>query len=96
LPAAFYGVLVFPFVWGPTEQMTYNGYLVPRFQVLRSTSRAVAFVAVAWSFQHAVMPLTFDARFMVFRALSPVPSQCSRRSCTCGFAGWFRSRSRTP
>jgi membrane protease YdiL (CAAX protease family) len=73
LPAAFYGVLVFPFVWGPTEQMTYNGYLVPRFQVLRSTSRAVAFVAVAWSFQHAVMPSTFDARFMVFRALSPVP-----------------------
>ncbi|HEX6046866.1 MAG TPA: hypothetical protein VFZ22_20405 [Pyrinomonadaceae bacterium] len=34
LPAAIYAVLVFPFVWGLTEQMTYNGYLVPRFQVL--------------------------------------------------------------
>jgi uncharacterized protein len=54
--------------------MTYNGYLVPRFQVLcRSTSRAVACVAFAWSFQHVVMPLTFDAKFMVFRLLSPVP-----------------------
>lgn len=43
LPAAFYGVLVFPFVWGLTEQMTYNGYLVPRFQALfRSTGTAVA------------------------------------------------------
>jgi hypothetical protein len=31
LPAALYGVLVFPFIWGLTEQMTYNGYLVPRF-----------------------------------------------------------------
>jgi uncharacterized protein len=25
LPAALYGVLVFPFLWGLTEQMTYNG-----------------------------------------------------------------------
>ncbi len=74
LPAALYGVLVFPFLWGLTEQMTYNGYLVPRFQVLcRSTSLAIAIVAFVWSLQHAFMPLTFDARFMVFRLLSPVP-----------------------
>jgi uncharacterized protein len=73
-PAALYGVLVWPFIWGLTEQMTYNGYLVPRFQVLcGSTSVAVACVAFAWSFQHVVMPLTFDAKFMVFRLLSPVP-----------------------
>ena len=38
LPAALYGVVVWPFIWGLTEQMTYNGYLLPRFQVLcRST-----------------------------------------------------------
>ena len=74
LPAALYGVLVWPFIWGLTEQMTYNGYLVPRFQVLcRSTTVAVACVAFAWSFQHAVMPLTGDARFMAFRVLSSVP-----------------------
>jgi membrane protease YdiL (CAAX protease family) len=74
LPAALYGVLVWPFIWGLTEQMTYNGYLVPRFQVLcRSTSLAIAIVAFAWSAQHVVMPLTFDAKFMAFRLLSPVP-----------------------
>jgi hypothetical protein len=74
LPAALYGVLVWPFIWGLTEQMTYNGYLVPRFQVLcRSTSVAIAVVAFAWSLQHAFMPLTFDARFMAFRLLAPVP-----------------------
>jgi hypothetical protein len=28
LAAAVYGVLVFPFIWGLTEQMTYNGYLL--------------------------------------------------------------------
>jgi membrane protease YdiL (CAAX protease family) len=74
LPAALYATFVFPFIWGLTEQMTYNGYLAPRFRVLcRSTSLSVALVSLAWSFQHAVMPLTFDPKFMVVRALSPLP-----------------------
>jgi membrane protease YdiL (CAAX protease family) len=74
LPAAMYGVLIWPFLWGLTEQMTYNGYLVPRFRALvRRTTPAVACVAFAWSFQHVVMPLTFDADFMTFRLLSPLP-----------------------
>lgn len=73
-PAALYGVLVWPFIWGLTEQMTYNGYLLPRFQVLsRRTSVAVAVVAFVWSMQHAFMPLTFDVKFMEFRLLSAVP-----------------------
>jgi membrane protease YdiL (CAAX protease family) len=74
LPATLYGVLVWPLIWGLTEQMTYNGYLVPRFQVLcRNTSLAIAVVAFAWSAQHAFMPLTFDAKFMAFRLVSAVP-----------------------
>lgn len=74
LPAVLYGVLVWPLIWGLTEQMTYNGYLLRRFQVLcRNTSVAVAVVAFAWSLQHAFMPLTFDAKFMAFRLLSSVP-----------------------
>jgi hypothetical protein len=72
--AALYGVLVFPFVWGLVEQMTYNGYLAPRFQVLsRSTAAAVALVAFSWSAQHVVMPLVFDPAFWAFRLLSPIP-----------------------
>jgi uncharacterized protein len=74
LPAALYGVVVWPFVWGLTEQMTYNGYLLPRFRVLsRSTGAAIAVVVFAWSLQHAFMPLTFDVHFMAYRLLaSPV------------------------
>ena len=75
LPAALYGVLVFPFIWGLTEQMTYNGYLLPRFKVLgRSTSLAIALVAFAWAAQHSFMPLTFDSKYMTFRLLSSVPN----------------------
>lgn len=72
--AALYAVLVFPLLWGVTEQTTYNGYLVPRLQVLSGrTWFAVAAVALLWSFQHAVMPLTFKPDFMLYRALAPLP-----------------------
>ena len=71
VPAALYGVLVWPFVWGLTEQMTYNGYLLPRLQVLtRSTGTAIAVVVFAWSLQHAFLPLTFDVEFMTYRLLA--------------------------
>ena len=74
LPAALYGVLVWPFIWGLTEQMTYNGYLLPRLQVLcRSTGAAIAVVAFVWSVQHAFMPLTFDLKFMAYRLLASPP-----------------------
>jgi uncharacterized protein len=74
LPAAIYGVLVWPFIWGLTEQLTYNGYLLPRFRVLcRSTILATAIVAFVWALQHAFMPLTFDAKFMAFRLVSSLP-----------------------
>ena len=70
---ALYAVLIFPLVWGVTEQMTYNGYVLPRLQVLsRNTALAVALVVFFWSFQHAAMPLTFDPDFMTYRALSPI------------------------
>jgi hypothetical protein len=83
LPAAPYGVLVWPFIWGLTEQMTYNGYLMPHFQVLcRSTSLAVALVAFAWSFQHVVMPLTFDAKFI--RWLDPERPDFGNSTSFCG------------
>jgi uncharacterized protein len=71
---ALYGVLIFPLVWGFTEEMTYNGYLAPRLQVLSgSTAVAVALVAIPWSFQHALQPLTFDPDFMLYRFLAPIP-----------------------
>lgn len=75
LPAALYGLLVWPFIWALTEQMTYNGYLLPRFQILSgSAAVAVALVAFVWSLQHSFMPLTLDPEFMTFRLLASVPS----------------------
>jgi hypothetical protein len=73
LPAALYALVVFPLLWGFTEQMTYNGYLASRIQVLGGTTVAVAIVALVWSFQHAVMPVRFETDYMLHRALGPIP-----------------------
>lgn len=75
LPAALYGVFIFPLIWGLAEQMTYNGYLAPRFQVLsQSMALAVVCVAFAWSLQHSFMPLNFDGNFMIYRLLASIPN----------------------
>jgi membrane protease YdiL (CAAX protease family) len=75
LIGSLYAVLVWPLLWGFTEQMTYNGYLMPRLQVLSgSTVLAVWLVAFFWSAQHAFMPLTFDPEFMLHRFLSSIPN----------------------
>lgn len=73
--ATVYVLLVWPLIWGFTEQMTYNGYLAPRLQVLAgNTLLAVVVVAFFWSVQHAVMPLTFDPAFMLHRFVSSIPN----------------------
>jgi membrane protease YdiL (CAAX protease family) len=68
-----YAALVFPLIWGFTEQMTYNGYLVTRIQALSGTPVAVALVAFAWSFQHVVMPVRFDPDYVLYRLIAPIP-----------------------
>ena len=73
-PAALYAALVFPLIWGCTEQMTYNGYVAPRIQAVSGrTAVAVALVAFSWSFQHVVMPVRFDPDYMLYRMISPIP-----------------------
>ena len=44
LIAPLYGIMVWPFIRGLTEQMTYNGHLLPRVRVLsRGTGASVPF-----------------------------------------------------
>jgi len=74
VPATLYALIVWPLLWGLTEQMTYNGYAVTRLKVLtRGTAMTVVVVAFFWALQHAFMPLTFDPAFMLHRVLGSVP-----------------------
>ncbi|ODT82653.1 MAG: hypothetical protein ABS76_06205 [Pelagibacterium sp. SCN 64-44] len=75
LLASLYALLIWPLVWAFTEQMTYNGYLVPRLRVLSgNTAFAILVVALVWAGQHAFMPLTLDPAFMLHRSLSSIPN----------------------
>jgi len=55
--AAVYARLVWWVIWSFTEELTYNGYILPRLRVLTGgrTWLSVAAVAFFWSIQHAFL-----------------------------------------
>lgn len=72
--ATLYSVLVWPVIWGLTEQMTYVGYLLPRLEVLtRRTWVAALVVTGFWSLQHLALPFVPDAGYLIYRTVTVVP-----------------------
>jgi len=72
-------LLVFPIVHALAELPTYFGYVLPRIESLTGwRTRAVLACAVMLSLQHVALPLLFDGRYLVWRALMFLP-----------FAIWF-------
>jgi len=72
--AAAYSLLIFPVVWGLTEQCTYQGYALARLEaLLPHPAFAIAMVAFGWGIQHIALPLIFDWHYMLYRFLSFLP-----------------------
>jgi membrane protease YdiL (CAAX protease family) len=69
-----YSLTLWWLVWSPTEELTFNGYVLPRLEVL-SGSRwlAVAVVGLLWAVMHAAIPALWDARYLAWRTLSFLP-----------------------
>lgn len=72
--AIVYSLSLWWIVWSPTEEATYQAYVMPRLRAL-SGRTWVAFLIVGflWAFQHALLPAIFDWRFMLFRTLAFAP-----------------------
>ncbi|MBE0669947.1 MAG: hypothetical protein IH588_05105 [Anaerolineales bacterium] len=71
---ALYSLIIWPALWGFTEQLTYQGYVLPRLQSLsRSTWLTVLILGFGYAFQHTALPLIFDWKFILFRFLSSLP-----------------------
>jgi len=69
-----YSRLIWWVIWSFTEQMTYQGYALPRLQVL--TGRrwlAILWVAFGWALQHCFLPFSPDWKQLIFRFLIFVP-----------------------
>jgi hypothetical protein len=72
--AAAYSLLVWWIIWSPTEELTYNGYVLPRLEQL--TGRpwlALALVSFWLAFQHCLFPLMLDWKYMLWRFLVFLP-----------------------
>jgi hypothetical protein len=72
--ATVYSVTLWWIIWSPTEEATYNAYVLPRMQAL--TGRRWIpwmFVGFLWAAQHCALPFVPDWKYLVFRFLSFLP-----------------------
>lgn len=71
---AIYSIIIWPIIWSITEQLTYQGYCLPRIdKVIRKRILTLLLVAFGWGLQHIALPLIPDWRFMAMRFLSTFP-----------------------
>lgn len=72
--AIVYGLTLWWIIWSPTEEATYQAYVLPRIRAL-SGRTWVAFLLVGfiWTFQHCLLPVVPDTRFILFRTLAFAP-----------------------
>jgi hypothetical protein len=75
LPIAAAWVLlgVFPIIHALTELPTYFGYVLPRLSAMTRPRMALVLTAAVLSFQHLFLPLLFDWKYLVWRALMFLP-----------------------
>jgi hypothetical protein len=89
--ATVYTLSMWWLVWSPTEEITYQAYVLPRLRALTGRPR-LAFLIVAFFFagQHCMMPFVADWRYIVFRFLSFLPG------CMLLIAAYLRTRRVAP
>jgi len=63
-----YSLTVWPLIWAFAEEMTYQGYALPRLEVLSGRAwLAVIIVSFGWALQHSALPLMWDWRWALYR-----------------------------
>jgi membrane protease YdiL (CAAX protease family) len=66
-----YSLIVWPILWAFAEEMTYQGYALPRLEVLSGRAwLAVIIVGFGWALQHSALPLMADWRWAAYRFAS--------------------------
>jgi len=72
--ATAYSLTLWWLIWSPTEETTYQGYVLPRLEALAGRTW-IAFLIVGfwWAAQHCALPFIPDWRFLLFRFLAFVP-----------------------
>ncbi|MGD0155249.1 MAG: CPBP family glutamic-type intramembrane protease [Terracidiphilus sp.] len=72
--ATVYGLTLWWMIWSPTEEATYNGYVLPRMQALTGRKWVPwMFVGFWWALQHSALPFVPDWKYLTFRFLGFLP-----------------------
>jgi len=72
--ATVYSLTVWWIIQSATEEMTYQGYALPRLQALTGRSWiAVAVVGFWWAGQHCMVPFVADSHYVAYRFLMFLP-----------------------
>ncbi len=72
--ATVYSLTVWWVIQSATEEMTYNGYVLPRLEALTGrTWIAFSVVGFWWSVQHCMFPFIPDWRYVAYRSLMMAP-----------------------
>jgi len=72
--AIVYSLSAWWLLWSPTEEMAYQGYVLPRIEALaRSRWIAISIVGFWWALQHSFLPLILDWKYVVWRFLAFLP-----------------------
>ncbi len=71
---AVYSITLWPILWAISEQLTYQGYALPRItNIVGKKWIGIAIVSFGWAFQHAALPLSLDWRYITMRVISFIP-----------------------
>jgi membrane protease YdiL (CAAX protease family) len=69
-----YSLIIWAPLWSATEELTYNGYLVPHtLSLSRRRSATLVLVGFWWALQHSFLPLVLDWHFALWRFVAFVP-----------------------
>lgn len=69
-----YSLSVWWIIWTPTEQMTYQGFALPRLRALTGRPwAALILVGFWWSLQHSFLPFVPSWRIVAWRFIMVVP-----------------------
>ena len=72
--AIIYSCTLWWLIWSPTEEITYQGYVLPRIEALSGrTWIAVILVAFWWALQHSFLPFIPDWRSSLWRFIAFLP-----------------------
>ncbi|HKJ82043.1 MAG TPA: CPBP family intramembrane glutamic endopeptidase [Ignavibacteriaceae bacterium] len=72
--AYYYSLLIWWPIWSFTEEVTYQGYCMPRLIVyFKNPIKVIMLIGFFWALQHCFLPFIPDWRYLLYRLISFFP-----------------------